>query len=347
MGVYHLPDELAEKLAGTAEAMVAPGKGILAADESSPTIQKRFDTINVASTEENRRAYRELLFTAPGIDEYISGVILFEETLGQSGGPDGTLFPALLRDRGIIPGIKVDKGLALIPGTRKEKATQGLDSLGDRLAGFAEQGAGFAKWRAVIHIGDHRPTRLAVDINAHGLARYAVLCQAAGLVPIVEPEILMTGTHDIQTCERISEWVLQTVFSALSDHRVFLEGMILKPSMVTAGDACADQADVADVARATLRVFKRVVPAAVPGIAFLSGGQSSELATAHLNAMNQSGPHPWELSFSYGRALQEQPLSTWGGTSGNTAAAQAALLKRARCNGAARYGKYTPEMENA
>jgi fructose-bisphosphate aldolase class I len=344
MGIYHLSTELSDRLAATAGNLVAPGKGILAADESTPTIRKRFDTIDVESTVDSRRTYRELLFTAPEIHDHISGVILFEETLGQSAS-SGQPFPELLRERGIIPGIKVDKGLSAIPGTRDEKATQGLDSLGERLEGFEKQGAGFAKWRAVINIGNHQPTRLAVDINAHALARYAALCQAAGLVPIVEPEILMTGSHDIDTCERVSEWVLRTVFSELAAHRVFLEGMILKPSMVTAGDACPEQAAVDTVARATLDVFKRVVPAAVPGIAFLSGGQSSELATAHLNAMNQMGPTPWELSFSYGRALQEQPLNLWQGKAENLAAAQSALLRRARCNGAARYGKYTPEME--
>lgn len=344
METYHLPGDIAERLVKTARAMVAPGKGILAADESDATIKKRFDTIGVASTEDNRRAYRDLLFTAPEIHEHISGVILFEETLGQSDA-DNIPFPELLKKRGIIPGIKVDKGLVPIPGTREEEATQGVDNLGRRLSDFRRRGVEFAKWRAVIRIGGHRPSRLAVDINAHGLARYAALCQAAGLVPIVEPEILMTGRHDIQTCERVSEWVLRQVFAELSAHRVLPEGMILKPSMVTPGDNCTEPADVETVAAATLRVFRRVVPAAVPGIAFLSGGQSSALATAHLNAMNQSGPHPWELSFSYGRALQAQPLSAWQGKPENRGDAQAAFLKRARCNGAARYGKYSPDME--
>ncbi len=346
MGIYHLSGEIAEALSSTARAMVAPGKGVLAADESSPTITKRFESIATPSTEENRRAYRELLFSAPGIEAYISGVILFEETLGQKAS-DGTPFARALSRRGIIPGIKVDKGLADIPGTREEKATQGLDGLGQRLAVYGEQGVRFAKWRAVIQMGSHRPTRLAVDINAHGLARYAALSQAAGLVPIVEPEILMSGSHDIDACERASEWVLHRVFSELIHHRVLLEGMVLKPSMVTSGDTCPDPAGIPEVARATLRVFRRAVPAAVPGIAFLSGGQSSELATAHLNAMNQTGPHPWELSFSYGRALQEKPLKAWGGRAENTAAAQAALLHRAKCNGAARYGTYSPDMERA
>lgn len=344
MAITHLPQETKESLAATAAAMVAPKKGILAADESGPTIKKRFDAIDIPSTEETRQAYREMLFTAPGVDDFLSGVILFEETLGQKDSK-GTPFPDLLKSRGIIPGIKVDKGLAPIPGTKEEKATQGLDGLAGRLAGYREQGARFAKWRAVINIGNHRPSRLAVDINAHGLARYAALCQDAGLVPIVEPEILMNGSHDIDACERVSQWVLERVFSELIFQRIFLEGMILKPSMVTAGDTCPDQAGIESVADATVRVFRRVVPAAVPGIAFLSGGQSSELATAHLNAMNQKGPHPWELSFSYGRALQEQPLTAWGGKVENVAAAQAALLKRARCNGAARAGGYSPGME--
>ncbi|HCY86258.1 MAG TPA: fructose-bisphosphate aldolase class I [Desulfobacteraceae bacterium] len=344
METYHLTGDIAERLTTVARAMVAPGKGILAADESTPTIKKRFDTIGVESTEENRRTYRDILFTAPEVQDYISGVILFEETLGQAG-MDGTPFPDLLTSRGIIPGIKVDKGLAPIPGTREEKATQGLDGLAKRLAVYREAGAAFAKWRAVITIGNHKPTQLAVDVNAHGLARYAALCQAAGLVPIVEPEILMNGSHDIDTCERVSEWVLRRVFEELAHHKVLLEGMVLKPSMVTSGDTCPEQADVETVAATTVAVFKRVVPAAVPGIAFLSGGQSSELATAHLNAMNRLGPHPWELSFSYGRALQEQPLNVWAGKDANREDAQAALLKRARCNGAARFGKYSPDME--
>ena len=344
MGTHHLSDRTLKDLTKTAQAMVAPGKGILAADESSPTIKKRFDSITIESTEENRRAYRELLLLAPGIEDYISGVILFEETLGQTDSK-GNPFPDVLKERGIIPGIKVDMGLAAIPGTRDEKATQGLDGLGDRLARYHTMGARFAKWRAVVHIGGHQPSQLAVDINAHGLARYAALSQAAGLVPIVEPEILMNGNHDIDTCARISEWVLEKVFSELCHHRVLLEGMILKPSMVTSGDTCPDQADVETVARTTVKIFRRSVPAAVPGITFLSGGQSSELATAHLNAMNQIGPHPWELSFSYGRALQEYPLKAWGGNAQNSAAAQQALLHRAQCNGAARAGRYSSKME--
>ena len=345
MGIYHLSQETKETLTATASAMVAQGKGILAADESGPTIKKRFDAIGIPSTEENRRAYRDMLFTAPQVQKHISGVILFEETLGQAD-TRGVPFPDLLKERGILPGIKVDKGLTPIPGTREEEATQGLDGLAGRLAAYGKQGAKFAKWRAVINIGNHRPSRLALDINAHGLARYAALCQDAGIVPIVEPEILMTGTHDIGTCERISQWVLERVFSELVFQRVLLEGMILKPSMVTPGDACPDQVDIETVAKASVRVYRRVVPAAVPGIAFLSGGQSSETATAHLNAMNQIGPHPWKLSFSYGRALQAHPMETWAGKAENLAAAQAAFLKRASLNGAATRGAYTPDMEN-
>ncbi len=339
-----LTREKIQALESTATAMVAKGKGILAADESSPTIKKRFDTIKVESTEENRRFYRELLFTAPEIENHISGVILFEETLRQSAG-DGTPFPKLLSDRGIIPGIKVDKGLALIPETRNEKITQGLDGLAARLDEYRELGARFAKWRAVLSIGDHQPSKLCIALNAHALARYSALSQRAGLVPIVEPEILINGTHDIEACERVTQRTMALLFNELLLQRVVLEGMILKPSMVTPGDACPDRADVETVARKTIKIFKRSVPAAVPGIAFLSGGQTSQQATANLNAMNQIGPAPWELSFSYGRALQEQPLGVWEGKPENRATAQAMLLTRAKCNGAARFGSYTPDME--
>lgn len=333
-----------QRLTDTAKALVAKGKGILAADESSPTIKKRFDTISVESTPENRQFYRELLFTTPGIEEFVSGVILFDETLRQTAA-DGTPFPKLLADRGIIPGIKVDKGLTPIPGTDGEKATQGLDGLAGRLAEYRELGAGFAKWRAVLSIGGHRPSRLCADIAAHGLARYAAMSQDAGLVPIVEPEILINGDHDIDRAERVSEWVLARVFRELTAHGVLLEGMLLKPSMVTSGDAHPDPAGVEQVARTTVDVFKRSVPAAVPGIVFLSGGQTSEQATAHLDAMNRIGSAPWELSFSYGRALQEKVLATWSGNADSRDAAQQAFLHRARCNGAARFGTYTPEME--
>ncbi len=338
-------DTHATTLADTAVAMVAKGKGILAADESAPTIKKRFDSIQVASTPESRQFYRELLFTASGIEDHISGVILFDETLRQACA-DGTPFAKLLSDRGIIPGIKVDKGLMPIPGTNDEKATQGLDRLVDRLDEYRELGARFAKWRAVIQIGPHQPSRLSLMINAHALARYAAVCQDRGLVPIVEPEILMTGDHTLDRCERVAQWTLDTVFEELALHRVLLEGMILKPSMVTPGDTCPSQASVEDVARSTIKIFKRTVPAAVPGIAFLSGGQSSELATAHLDAMNRIGNVPWELSFSYGRALQEKSLASWGGKKENRDAAQRMLFHRAKCNGKARFGKYTLTMEN-
>ncbi|MBI9088229.1 MAG: fructose-bisphosphate aldolase class I [Desulfobacterium sp.] len=339
-----LTREKIQTLELTAAAMVAKGKGVLAADESSPTIKKRFDTIKVESTEENRRLYRELLFTAPEIENHISGVILFDETLRQSAG-DGTPFSKLLSDRGIIPGIKVDKGIIQIPETLNEKVTQGLDGLADRLDEYRQLGARFAKWRAVLSIGYHQPSNLCIALNAHALARYAALSQRAGLVPIVEPEILINGNHDIETCERVTQRTMGFVFNELSLQRVRLEGMILKPSMVTSGDACPEQADVETVARKTIKIFKRSVPSAVPGIAFLSGGQTSQQATAHLNAMNQIGSTPWELSFSYGRALQEQPLGVWKGKPENKAAAQAMLLSRAKCNGEARFGAYTPDME--
>lgn len=344
MKTTQLTQQTRSSLETTANKMVAKGKGILAADESSPTIKKRFDSIGVESTEENRRHYRELLFTTPEIETFISGIILFDETLRQST-QEGEPFPKHLADKGIIPGIKVDKGLTGVPGTKDEKVTQGLDGLAQRLAEYREMGAGFTKWRAVIQIGNHQPSRLCVDVNAHTLARFAAISQHAGLVPIVEPEILINGTHDIQTCERISEWTLKQVFSELTHHGVILEGMILKPSMVTSGDKNPKQADLETVARSTIRCFKRSVPAAVPGIVFLSGGQSPEMATQHLNAMNQMGNCPWELSFSYGRALQEKTLNAWNGLDENKLQAQNVLYHRAKCNGAARYGAYTPEME--
>ncbi len=338
-------DKTIAELEKTAVSMVAKGKGILAADESSPTIKKRFDQIQVESTTENRQFYRELLFTAPQIENYISGVILFDETLRQSDS-GGTAFPRLLEDRGIIPGIKVDLGLTDIPGTFGEKATRGLDGLEDRLIEYRSLGAKFAKWRAVIQIGPHQPSSLAVSINAHSLARYAAITQEKGLVPIVEPEILMTGDHTLAVCERVAKNTLEHVFAQLSKHRVTLEAMILKPSMITPGNKCQEPVSVEAVARSTIKIFKQSVPAAVPGIAFLSGGQSSELATDHLNAMNRLGPCPWELSFSYGRALQEKSLSAWSGKPGNKQKAQNALLNRAECNGAARFGEYSKQMEN-
>ena len=339
-------DKKIAELEKIAISMVASGKGILAADESSPTIKKRFDQIQLESTADNRQFYRELLFTTPQIENHISGVILFDETLRQVDS-SGTPFPQLLDGRGIIPGIKVDLGLTDIPGTHGEKATRGLDGLEDRLAEYRTLGAKFAKWRAVIQIGPHQPSSLAVSINAHSLARYAAITQEKGLVPIVEPEILMTGDHTLDACERVAKHTLEHVFAQLSKHRVTLEAMILKPSMITPGDKCPEQVNVEAVARSTIKIFKQTVPAAVPGIAFLSGGQSSELATAHLNAMNRLGRCPWELSFSYGRALQEKSLSAWSGKPENKQKAQDALLNRARCNGAARFGEYSIEMENA
>jgi fructose-bisphosphate aldolase class I len=333
-------------LAATARAMVAPGKGILAADESSPTIQKRFQSINVESTEENRRAYRQLLFTAEGIEQFISGVILFDETLRQSA-DDGTPFSKVLADRGVIPGIKVDKGAKALAGFAGEKVTEGLDGLRDRLAEYRDLGARFAKWRAVIAIGDGLPSRACVGANAHALARYAALCQEAGLVPIVEPEVLMDGGHTIEQCAAVTGGTLRAVYGQLYGQGVELEGTLLKPNMVLSGKDCATQASVEEVAQSTVECLRASVPAAVPGIVFLSGGQSSELATAHLNAMNGLGDQPWELSFSYGRALQEHALKAWGGEAANVEAAQRALQHRAECNGAARSGSYSEAMEAA
>jgi fructose-bisphosphate aldolase class I len=333
------------QLESTAQALVQAGKGILAADESTPTIKKRFDTINTESTEENRRDYRELLFTAEGAEEFISGVILFDETLRQST-KGGIQIPEVLYKKGIIPGIKVDKGAKKLAGFEGEKITEGLDGLRDRLAEYAELGARFAKWRAVITIGHHIPSRTCIDANAHALARYAALCQEADIVPIVEPEVLMNGEHDIARCRNVTALTLERVFAALFEHCVFVEGILLKPNMVLSGMDCPQQASVEEVAQETVSCFKQVVPAALPGVVFLSGGQSSELATQHLNAMNALGTHPWELSFSYGRALQEHALKAWAGDNANGAKAQKMFLHRAKCNGAARYGRYSTELEN-
>lgn len=334
-----------KELKTVANAIVAKQKGVLAADESSPTIKKRFDTIKVESTEESRRRYREIMFTADGIERYIGGVILFDETLRQST-RDGIPFAKLLSDRGIAPGIKVDKGataLALQPGNR---VTEGLDGLRDRLVEYKQLGAKFAKWRAVIDIDEHAvPSPFGIRANAHGLARYAALCQEVGLVPIVEPEVLMDGAHDIDRCEVVTSQVLEIVFSELDAHGVVFEGMLLKPNMVIAGMKCPKQASVQQVAEATLRCLRRYVPAVVPGIVFLSGGQSAEVATDHLNAMNAMGPQPWQVSFSYGRALQAPVLAAWKGQESNAAAAAQALLKRSQLNGLARDGKYTRDME--
>jgi fructose-bisphosphate aldolase, class I len=336
-----------EKLASTAKAMVAPGKGLLAADESSGTIKKRFDTIDVESTEENRRAYRDLLFTTAGVEKNISGVILFDETIRQSSA-DGTPFPKLLASKGIIPGIKVDTGAKpLALAAKGETVTEGLDGLRERLAEYAELGAGFAKWRATYPITDELPSRYAIDVNAQALARYAALCQEAGIVPIVEPEVLMDGDHTIERSDDVTADVLQALYDALYEQRVFLEGTILKPNMVLSGYDSKKQASDAEIAERTVRNFRWNVPAAVPGIMFLSGGQSDEQATARLNEMNKLGPHAWQLSFSYGRALQAPSLKAWKGEASNVGAAQAAFAHRAKMNGAARDGSYTPDMENA
>jgi fructose-bisphosphate aldolase class I len=328
-----------------ARRLVAPGKGILAADESTPTIKKRFDTISTDATQESRRSYRELLLTTEGAEAFISGVILFDETLRQAAA-DGRPFPELLAQKGIIAGIKVDKGAKALAGFEGEKVTEGLDGLRERLKAYSALGARFAKWRAVITIGEAIPSRYCLGANAHALARYAGLCQEAGLVPIVEPEVLMDGAHDIGRCRDVTAAALQALFDALFDHCVYLEGILLKPNMVLSGKECPTQAGVEEVAQTTVRCFRQVVPAAVPGIVFLSGGQSSELATQHLNAMNAMGPHPWELSFSYGRALQEHALKAWGGKAANVAAAQKKFYRRAQLNSAARFGKYTVAMES-
>ncbi len=334
-------------LNAVAQALVAEGKGILAADESSPTIKKRFDSIAVQSSEANRRAYRQLLFTTPGIAEFISGVILYDETIRQQAA-DGTPFAKVLDDLGVIPGIKVDAGAKPLAGAPGEMITEGLDGLRDRLAEYYELGARFTKWRAVIAIADGLPTKYCIDANAEALARYAALSQEAGLVPIVEPEVLMDGDHSIERCFEVTEVALHSVFGALTRQRVVLEDMLLKPNMVVSGGSCPQQADVETVATQTVCCLRRAGPAAVPGIVFLSGGQSNEKATAHLNAMNRAGcaSNPWQLSFSYGRALQEPPLSAWRGEAGNVEKAQGAFHHRARLNGAARYGKYSDAMES-
>lgn len=335
----------AQELGTTAGAIVAAGKGILAADESLPTIEKRFKTIDVASTEENRRSYRELLFTTPGVGEFISGVILFDETIRQKAA-DGTPFVEVLGHQGIIPGIKVDKGAKALAGAAGEKVTEGLDGLRDRLMEYRELGARFTKWRAVITIGANIPSAYCIDANAQALARFASLSQEAGLVPIVEPEVLMDGDHSLERCAEATEATLNSVFHALFEHRVVLEEMLLKPNMVLPGKDHRPQASVEEVAEATVHCLRRVVPAAVPGIVFLSGGQSDEQATAHLNAMNATGRvHPWQLSFSYGRALQAAPLKAWKGEASNVPGAQQALYRRAKLTGAARLGKYSEEME--
>ena len=334
------------ELDSNAKAMVAPGKGILAADESTGTIKKRFDKIGLESTFESRRAYRELLFTAPDAERHISGVILYDETIRQKAA-DGRPFPALLAARGMLPGIKVDAGARPLAGFPGETVTEGLDGLRERLAEYRELGARFAKWRAVIDVGAGIPTPFALEANAHALARYAALCHELSIVPIVEPEVLMDGDHTIERCEAVTDAALETVFDALFRHRVRLEGLVLKPNMVIAGKKCPKQATPQQVADATLRCLRRHVPGAVPGIAFLSGGQSEAEATQHLSLMNRAEHRPWQLSFSYGRALQQSTLDAWRGLPANVAAAQRAFLRRARLNGLARDGSYEAAMEQA
>lgn len=337
--------QYAQELDQTAKAMVEQGKGILAIDESTPTIKKRFDTIGVDSTEDTRRAYRDLLITNPGGSEYISGMILFDETMRQSTS-DNVPFPKALIDQGIMPGIKVDKGAKDLAGHPGEKVTEGLDGLRERLAEYRELGARFAKWRAVITIGDHIPSSGCIEANAHALARYASLCQEAGIVPMVEPEVLMDADNTIETCYHVTLNTLKTVFNELHRQRVAMEHTILKINMVISGKQCPAQAGVQEVADQTVRCLLNSVPAALPGIVFLSGGQSAELATAHLNAMNASYDSlPWPLSFSYGRALQEPCLKAWAGNQENLQAAQQALLHREKCNSLACLGQYNESLE--
>jgi fructose-bisphosphate aldolase class I len=332
------------ELSATARAMVAKNRGILAADESTSTIKKRFDSIQLASTEESRRTYREMLFTASGAQAYISGVIMYDETLRQKT-QGGVPFPAYLHEHGMLPGIKVDMGAKPLAGFPGETITEGLDGLRDRLAEYYKLGARFAKWRAVIDIGSGIPSAYAIDANAHALARYAVLCQEAGIAPIVEPEVLMDGAHTLERCEEVTNVVLDRVFEQLFAARVFLEGMVLKPNMVVPGKKCPQKASPEQVAEATLRTLKRRVPSAVPGIAFLSGGQSPVEATQHLSLMNAAGPLPWALTFSYGRALQENALNAWGGKPASYASGQQALSTRAKLNGLAAVGTYKSSME--
>ena len=326
----------------TAAAMVQRGKGILAADESTGTIGRRLSSIGLENSEPNRKAWRNLLFSSRGYGEYVSGVILYDETLRQSA-DDGTPFVDMLRDEGVIPGIKVDKSTNPLAGATGELITDGLDGLRDRLAEYRELGAKFTKWRAVITIGDHIPSQYCIDANSHALARYAALSQEAGLVPIVEPEVLMDGDHSIEMCDWVTDRTLQRVFSDLKDHRVDLSGMVLKPNMVISGTDATDRADAATVARKTVDCFKRNIPAAVPGIAFLSGGQGDDESTENLDAINKlvnDEGAPWELTFSYGRGLQASPLKTWSGEPGNIGAAQSAFMQRAKAIAAAREGQY-------
>jgi len=338
---------MSERLEDIAQAMVAKGKGILAADESSGTIQKRFDTINVESTADSRRDYREMLFrTTQAMEDHISGVILYDETLRQNAA-DGTPLAKIIADTGAIPGIKVDTGAKELAGAAGEKVTEGLDGLRERFAEYYELGARFAKWRAVITIGDDIPSTYCIKANAHALARYAALAQEANIVPIVEPEVLMDGPHTIDRCFEVTQAALNALYDELFEQRVALEGTILKPNMVISGTQCTTQANIQEVAEKTVTCLKRCVPSAVPGIAFLSGGQSDELATAHLSAMNAMFDMPWSLSFSYGRALQAAPLKAWGGKSENIAQAQAAFAHRAKMNGLAAEGSWSTDLEKA
>mgnify|MGYP002632867303 CR=1 FL=1 len=327
-----------------ARTMVAPGKGILAADESHGTITKRFQALGIESSEESRRRYREMFFSSSACAEHISGVILYDETIRQSA-TDGTPFPQYLKDRGILPGIKVDTGAKELAGHPGEKITEGLDGLRERLAEYYELGGRFAKWRAVITIGDGIPSRGCIEANAHGLARYAALCQEAGIVPIVEPEVLMDGRHTIDRCQEVTDATLEEVFSQLHHQRVLLEGVVLKPNMVISATDCPQQASVEEVATRTVETLRRFVPAAVPGIAFLSGGQSDRAATAHLDAMNRMDDLPWQLTFSYGRALQAAAMKAWGGKEESLAAGAEAFSHRARMNSSARSGRYESSME--
>ncbi len=335
---------MSSQLRAVAQQMVADGKGILAADESTPTIKSRFQSIGVESTEELRRDYREMLFTADGFGKWISGVILYEETLRQHAA-DGRPLAQVLTDAGALPGIKVDKGAKALAGFTGETLTLGLDTLRERLAEFYALGARFAKWRAVINVDASRPSRFAIDANARALAHYAALCQEANIVPIVEPEVLMDGNHTLARCQEVTETALNTVFAELAAHRVMLEGIVLKPNMVISATDCPSRAGITEVAQATLDTLKRCVPSAVPGIVFLSGGQSEVEATQHLNEMNRLGGGPWKLSFSYGRALQASALKAWGGSRDNFGLGQKAFAHRARCNSAAALGEYSATME--
>lgn len=329
-------------LAETAQAMVAPGKGIIAIDESNNTIKKRFDGVGIECTEDNRRAYRQMLLTTPNLNQHISGAILYDETLRQKSS-DGVPFTKIMMDNGIIPGIKVDKGPQPLAGFPGEVVTEGLDGLRERLKEYAQLGARFAKWRAVINIGDEIPSGTCIEANSHMLARYAALCQEVGIVPMVEPEVLMDGDHDIDICYEVTEVTLRSLFAALYDQNVMLEGTILKASMVVSGKSCPDQAGMDEVAELTLRCLKSTVPATLPGIVFLSGGQSDSDATAHLNAMNQLGAKPWPLSFSYGRAMQSAALKIWSADLvGKVAEAQQTVFARARDNGLAALGQWHP-----